>query len=235
MQLVYRIMKKVFIFLFICLSNLFSCKKKADIESLFNSVFEMEIGYSADNIIGYASAFKINDDYCLSSAHNVVYKNNNDEYITYSYIVGRVYNSNIKIEFKVNDYNYEDDYVKLVPYQDSKETFDQIKSLSYSISNDYEIGSFCFSVGNLNNCGLSYNTGTISSKLKKIKYHNKENYFIQTSIEIAKGVSGCPLFNDKYEVIGIMTFKLRDSNYEYIDGLSFALPLTAVFADNSSY
>lgn len=225
-------MKKVILFLFVCLSSLFSCKKQTNIESLFNSVFEMEIGYSATNIVGYASAFKISDDYCLSSAHNVVYKNSNNDYSTYSYIVGKVYNSDKKIEFKIDEYNYDDDYVKLFPYQDSKEIFNQINSLSYSTTNDFEIGSFCFSIGNLNNYGLSYNSGTISSKLKKVKYHNKENYFIQTSIEIAKGVSGCPLFNDKYEVIGIMTFKLRDSNYEYIDGLSFALPLSTIFTDN---
>ena len=90
-------------------------------------------------------------------------------------------------------------------------------------------GEKCYCIGNLNNYGLSYNEGVISSKLKKIEYHEKENYFIQTSIEISKGFSGCPLFNSNNEVIGIMTFKLRDLSFEYIDGLSFAIPIAKIF------
>ena len=99
--------------------------------------------------------------------------------------------------------------------------------MPYTLANQYTIGEKCYGIENLNHYGLSYNEGVISSKLKKIEYHEKENYFIQTSIEISKGLSGCPLFNSNNEVIGIMTFKLRD--LEYIDGLSFAIPIAKIF------
>ena len=50
------------------------------------------------------------------------------------------------------------------------------------------------------------------------------NKFIQTSIEISKGSSGGPVLSQEGKVIAMMTFKVRDSNGEYVDGMSFAIP-----------
>jgi len=202
-----------------------------EVESLFASIFELSIGNSQDDILGYATSFKLKDNVCITNAHNVVCKNENNQYEPYKYIEGKIYNSTERIIFKVASFSYEDDYAQLKPIDKCELLFNSIKCLKYNLSNEYSIGDKCYCIGNLNNYGLSYNEGTISSKLKKIEYHEKDNYFIQTSIEISKGVSGCPLFNSNNEVIGIMTFKLRDSSFEYVDGLSFAIPITRVFKD----
>lgn len=217
--------KRIFFFS----SLLFSSCNNFKIENNFSSIFELSIGNSQDDILGYATSFKLKDDLCITNAHNVVFKNESNKYEPYKYIEGKIYNSNEKIIFEVDSFSYEDDYAKISPIENSKSLFNNIKCLPYNLANEYTIGEKCYCIGNLNNYGLSYNEGVISSKLKKIEYHEKENYFIQTSIEISKGVSGCPLFNSNNEVIGIMTFKLRDSSFEYIDGLSFAIPIAKIF------
>lgn len=226
-------MKKLITFLLSFFMFLTSCNRQVNIEILFNSIFELVVGNSKDDIVGYATCFKAKDLGIVTNCHNILYVDANGNFKTYNYIAGKVYNSNIIIEFVTSKYSYEDDFAILIPNDNDKELYDEIDALNYNNSNNFNISDKCYCIGNLNNYGLSYNEGSISIKLKKLEYHNKENYFIQTNLEISKGVSGSPLFDANNDVIGVVTFKLRDSSLEYIDGLSFAIPISEIFKNLS--
>ena len=76
---------------------------------------------------------------------------------------------------------------------------------------------------NPNGFGLSFAEGTVSSPLRYVRYNGKEIKTTQTSIIINEGNSGGPLFNADGELIGLITFRLRNGSGEIIQGVSFAL------------
>lgn len=132
------------------------------------------------------------------------------------------------ISQNVVSYSYEDDYAILSPTEDYVSKFDKIHSLSIGSLDDVHIGDSCFTIGNINGYGLSMNEGIISSGLKIVEYKGKRNTFIQTSIEISKGSSGGLLFDQFFSVIGMCAFRLRDDNLDYVDGMSFFIPLDRI-------
>ena len=73
--------------------------------------------------------------------------------------------------------------------------------------------------------------GCVSYKNRMLKIYNeagtaveKKMRLIQTDALVNPGNSGCPLINDKGEVVGIITMKLNSTYYE---GMCFALPSDA--------
>lgn len=92
-----------------------------------------------------------------------------------------------------------------------------------SFSEEFEVGEEVYTIGNSKGFGLAINKGIISSNYKKVIYKDESILSIQTSIEIYDGSSGGPLYNSKGELLGILTFRIRD-NGTYIPGMSFAIP-----------
>ena len=90
-------------------------------------------------------------------------------------------------------------------------------------SEAFDVGQEVCTIGNSNGYGLALSKGIISSYYKNVIYKGESIFSIQTSIEIYDGSSGGPLFNTKGELLGIMTFRIRD-NGAYIPGMSFAIP-----------
>lgn len=99
------------------------------------------------------------------------------------------------------------------------------KSSNYfnKYSENFKIGEKVYSIGNSNGYGLSVLEGIISSEYKNIIHNDVETLSIQTNIEIYDGCSGGPLFNEEGNLLGIMSFRIRD-NGTYIPGMSYAIP-----------
>ena len=53
-------------------------------------------------------------------------------------------------------------------------------------------------------------------------------FLIQTGFVINEGNSGGPGFNEKGELLGIISFRLKDRNEDVIQGVSFALPASTI-------
>lgn len=66
--------------------------------------------------------------------------------------------------------------------------------------------------------------GVISSNKRNVIYNDKTINAIQTSLVINEGNSGGPVFNKNGELLGIISFRLKDKYGEVIQGVSFALP-----------
>ncbi len=79
-----------------------------------------------------------------------------------------------------------------------------------------KIGERDWAIGNPNNLANSLTSGIISSLHRNLNMHYIDD-FIQTDCPINHGNSGCPVFNQNEEVIGI-----ANAIYENCDGLAFA-------------
>lgn len=202
--------------------TLFSCQTKDTLSNVVEKVMPnvTEITCKEEgkfNSVG--TAFFIDDIYLATNAHVVTYKEA-DEYHVYNeiYIInkGLQYSANL-VEFDITT------DVAILKINDkvlTKNIRFYVQTLKYAES--------VYTIGNLNAYGLACNNGIVSAPQKIIVKNGKEQCYIQTNIEISEGSSGAPLFNSKGQIIGMMTFKLRDSNAEYVDGLSFAIPISRV-------
>ena len=82
-------------------------------------------------------------------------------------------------------------------------------------STEVEEGDQVFTIGN----PLGLERSTAKGIISKSARNFKGRLFLQTTAPIAPGNSGGPLFNDRGEVIGVVSM-----GYLYFDGLGFAIP-----------
>ena len=82
-------------------------------------------------------------------------------------------------------------------------------------SSEVEEGDKAFTIGN----PLGLERSTAEGIISKSARNFKGRLFLQTTAPIAPGNSGGPLFNDRGEVIGVVSM-----GYLYFDGLGFAIP-----------
>ena len=85
---------------------------------------------------------------------------------------------------------------------------------------DAQVGDDVYAVGCPRKMNFSVARGMVSFVGRKVDGH----YYVQASLPTNDGNSGGPVVNDRGEVIGVMTFILRDSQ-----GLAFAVPLDYAF------
>ena len=92
----------------------------------------------------------------------------------------------------------------------------QIYASTFAISN--------YTIGNPNGFGLSFTKGNVSASLRNVVYNAQTIPAIQTSLVINEGNSGGPVFNQNGELLGLISFRLKDNNANVIQGVSFAVP-----------
>jgi S1-C subfamily serine protease len=73
--------------------------------------------------------------------------------------------------------------------------------------------------------GLSFNSGIISA-FSNITVDGFTNKMIQTNIPLNHGNSGGALINNKGQLIGITTLRLKDINADLLQGLSYSIPVS---------
>lgn len=204
---------------FIC-----GCNKRAafDYEIYYNSVFELSCS-SDERFDSVGTGFKSNN-YIVTNAHVVTYKQEL-EYVSYENIWAcrggvKLYGLYIVAFDRAKD-------IAILDVVSPDKNYDKVPNLDFTI--DYALGQDVFSIGNINGYGLSLGVGIISAKEKIYSDKDAENAYIQSNIIIAKGSSGCPMLNYSGKVVGMMSFKLRDSSGEYIDAISFSIPAKTIF------
>lgn len=209
------------IVLILCSFFSVSCNSSVtDKEIYFKSVFEI-ICKQDGRFDSVGTGFKTKNG-VYTNAHIVSYTQL-DEKKVYEQISAVVYGTDTIIEMEIVKIDHVKDIAILRPKTET-ELFESLNALEIADSNDIYIGQEIFTIGNLNGYGLACNIGIVSSRQKNIERNGAMNKFIQTSIEISKGSSGGPVLSQEGKVIAMMTFKVRDSNGEYVDGMSFAIP-----------
>ena len=95
-------------------------------------------------------------------------------------------------------------------------------------NNELHYGEVVHTIGNGNGYGLAYSKGNVAAPLRQVNYEKETILAIQLSMSLSDGNSGGPLINEKGELVGITTFRLRNRQNEIIYGTSFALPIETI-------
>lgn len=75
---------------------------------------------------------------------------------------------------------------------------------------------------------MSFTNGVVSSSERNIIHNGQTLKTIQTSFVINEGNSGGPVFNKTGQLLGIISFRLKDKNNDVIHGVSFAIPSSVI-------
>ena len=188
---------------------------KKDANDIFKDTYEsvVEIRVTEGEDIGYGSGVIISDDgKIITNAHVIVYEDNN------------LFD---KIEVRLS---YEEEYkeVSVVKYDADKDLallkLDNVKVKSIRTNTKYSYGDKVYAIGNGSNYGISITEGIISNPKLTVELSNKSVITIQCDLTISEGNSGGALLDNKGRLIGITTFRLKDSSNKVIQGISYSIP-----------
>ena len=212
--------------IFCFLLSLFLSSQKSDEEIFSKSVYSVvEVkAHSEDTGESFGSGVFVKSDGTLvTNSHVVTYRQMGEP---------RVFD-NIEIRFSFeNDYRsvtlikYEEDLdIAILKLDDLNCNFEAIE---FADSKECRTGNLVYAVGNLNNVGISMTKGIVSNPSINVEYDEKIRNVIQCDLVIAEGNSGGALLDRNGKLLGITTFRLRDSSQNVIYGICYCVPAAAV-------
>lgn len=143
-----------------------------------------------------------------------------------------VYNQSLGVEYSIVQVRLptEENFIDAKVVQISNDSdiaiikVDKINTSHFKMNFNAKDGQTVYTIGNPNGMGLSFIKGNISSKLRNIVYNDVLVEVLQTSFVINEGNSGGPVFDKNGELLGIISFRLKTSSLEVLQGISFAVP-----------
>ena len=212
-------MKKLSILILLilaCCVLLISCTKSSIYyQANISKVVEL-LAYDEEEIVSNGTGWFISDDIVVTNYHVISSTKYNETNAL----------DNIKLRF----YD-QDDYEKLdlINYKEVKDIAflkyeGSHKHFKFELQFDYNVSDLCYCIGNFMNYGLSYKEGYISLKTVKLLYNAVNQEFIQCGINIGQGDSGAPVFNNKNEIIGMVTLRVKNSSGIIEQGFAYLIP-----------
>lgn len=188
-------------------------------QSSLNSVVEIKATTEGVGECFGTAVFVKEDGTLVTNAHVVTYKQM-EEYKTFE---------SISIRFAFEE-NYRE--VQLVKYDKDldiavlkiKNTDCDFKPVKIRDSQNLRAGNDIYAIGNLNNVGISLTSGIVSNPSINVAYNGKTRNVIQCNLTIADGNSGGALVDVNGKLIGITTFRLKDSSQNVIYGIAYCVP-----------
>ncbi|MGM9972114.1 MAG: S1C family serine protease [Anaeroplasmataceae bacterium] len=189
-----------------------------------SSVVELK-SQTGESLISYGTAVFISDEgYLATNAHVVTYKHGGEYKMFESY----------EIRF-----SFETDYrtVSLIRYDLEKDIsilkLDDISNIEFKknqikINNNLSSGDKVYAIGNGMNHGVGISEGLISLPQVNIEYEGIIKNVIQCDLIINEGNSGGALLDEYGNLIGITTFRLKDSGGNVIYGIAYCIPIDVV-------
>ncbi len=95
-------------------------------------------------------------------------------------------------------------------------------------SDNLKSGETVYAVGNASNYGIGIFQGIISIPLINVELDGLTRSVIQCDLTIAAGNSGGALLNDDGELIGVTTFRTKDTSGNVIYGIVYCIPINIV-------
>lgn len=201
---------------------------------LIQFILNKKINYYNENILkvvevaaydeienkSYGSAWFLDDNTIVTNYH-VISSLNHGVRENFDYIDIRFYDSEQYETVTLKKYDEVKD-IAFLKYEGNH------RHLSFATTNKISNSQKCYSIGNFFNYGLSYKEGYISLSKINLLYNGNYTNFIQCSISIGSGDSGAPLFNDKNEVIGMITFRTRGLTGNVEQCFAYAIPTVTI-------
>ena len=179
----------------------------------------VEIKVSDDELSwGYATGFFIDNNGTILTNKHVAY--NSSTSANYNIIQVRLANEDKWYDANVIKISENDDLATI--------KIDKTNTNYFKLKENVSNGETIYTIGNPNGFGLSFTSGVISSSKRNVIYNDQTIEAIQTSLVINEGNSGGPVFDKNGELIGIISFRLKDKYGEVIQGVSFALQSSTI-------
>lgn len=184
----------------------------------------VELKAVKDENESYGTASLISDEgYFITNAHVVTYISHGEIYEFDNYYI-RFSNEEEFIEVDLKKLDVDNDLALLnLNSSDIK----SIKPLKIN-TKQLNLGEDVYSIGNGLNHGLSVSVGVVSIPLIIMNYKDVVREVIQLDITINDGNSGGPVFNIKGNLIGIISFRIRDNNGQVVYGVAYAIPSSVI-------
>lgn len=192
-------------------------------ECLFNVV---EVKAESENVGESFGTGEIisSDGKIITNAHVVTYTRlgtvNNFE----NYYIRFAFEDEYR-EVTLEKYNSESDLAVLKLKDISELSLSPIKTGN---SNILKSGETVYAVGNASNYGIGIFEGIISIPLINVELDGLTRSVIQCDLTIAAGNSGGALLNDNGELIGVTTFRTKDTSGNVIYGIVYCIPVNIV-------
>lgn len=173
----------------------------------------------------YGTAVFIDNHILVTNSHVITYKSDG-ELVPYESLYIRL----------AKDEDYRE--VSLVKYDEDldiavlqlADTDADGKSFDIADSDTLDFGDKVYAIGNSMNGGLSISEGIIGIPDVFIEYEGTTREAIQADITIASGNSGGALVNSKGELVGITSFRIKDSSGEVVYGTAYSIPINQVMS-----
>ena len=209
--------------LFIFIPNVNKSSPEKVFKSNLQSVVEVK-AYTEDVGESFGTAEFIDGDGTLVTNAHVV---------TYTKLEQTHQFENCYIRFAEDEHYIKVDIIKYdvkldIAVLKMNKEFHSFRAAKLGDSSKIETGNKVYAMGNLANYGISLTEGMVSLPLVNIEYNNVTKSVIQCNIDIAEGNSGGALLNQKGELIGITTFRIKDSGGNVIYGISYCIPINTV-------
>lgn len=177
-----------------------------------NKVVEIRVSDDEENW-GFGTGFFISDGgHILTNKHMVV-NSSSDDY--FAFVEARLPTENDWVSAKI---------IAISPTYDlAKIKIEKSNTAFFEISESVKNGEEIFTIGNPNGFGLSFAKGNVSCALRNVISNSQTITAMQTSLVINEGNSGGPVFNKQGKLLGIISFRLKDSSNTVIQGVSFAI------------
>ena len=205
----------------ILLLILFLTSKEKNPNEIFNQNIGsiVEVKAYEDDYESYGSGVFVDETHFITNAHVIKKEKSGIPYIL----------EKIEIRF-FNEDNYRNttlikyDYDKDLAYLEIVDEDLSIKPIKIENSDTISNGDTVYAIGNGMNHGLGITNGIISLPLVNIEFNNVMHSVIQSDVIINNGNSGGALLNSNGDLIGITSFRLKETLGNTIYGVAYSIP-----------
>ncbi len=177
-----------------------------------------------DTYESFGSAVFIKDDGTLVTNAHVVTFTLSQETVAFDNIYIRFSTENDYRKVSLEKYDLEKDLAVLkLSDKDCK-----FKAIKIGDSSKIKFNDEVYAFGNLNKVGISLTKGVISNPKINVEYNEQTREVIQSDLVIAEGNSGGALVDENGNLIGITTFRLKDTSNDTIYGICYSVPVNIV-------
>lgn len=192
-------------------------------EKSIQSIVELK-AYSQDIGESFGTAVCISDDgMFVTNAHVVTYTRLGIEYQYEEYYLRFAHEEDYR-KAELKKFDGEKDIAVLQLTDKSA----KIKAIKIGNSDNLHFGETVYAIGNGSNYGLSITRGIVSIPKVNIEYDKNTREVIQCDLTISAGNSGGALLDQKGKLIGITTFRTKDSLGDVVYGIVYSLPINQV-------
>lgn len=126
-----------------------------------------------------------------------------------------------EVEVVKKDYDMD---LAVLKFKNTEHTYTPIE---YS-KESYNFGDTVYAIGNSSNYGIGISKGIISVPEVSISINGTKRSMIQADVTVANGNSGGALVNDKGKLIGLVTFRTKDSYGNINYGFVYCIPISQI-------